>query len=304
MMVILLFMATALGTGIRFEEKPCPHGEGTVRQFFKVSGNTLGGYDSDLAVYSTRGQFREHAVSTCPSSYFSVLGTDLEREIPEVLRGAVDDAIERSRSTWVQPDEPEVWERYDTAARIATALGRDHFAVAELYLNASWTVRDAAVGVYVGGLNGPQAAREILSVGESELAKTLPPESIKLLQYNLARVAHRGGFNSDRDRHIDAYLALTTLTESERAAGRKLRRLARRIEPTYQRAAALALQAAIATEQSGPRVAQARYQLADVHRRLGELDKARQGFKDTLTDTESPREVRDLAAYLLEEIGK
>lgn len=303
-MIFHVLVATALATGIRFEEVPCPHGEGTVRRFYKVSGNTMGGYDSDLAAYSTRGQFREHAVSTCPSSYFSALGTDLDRPIPEIQRPAVDDAIERARAEWVRPDDPEVWERYDTAARIAAALGRDHFAIAELYLNASWTVRDAAVGVYVGGLNGPKAAREILTVGQAELAKVLPPESIKLLRYNLARVAHRGGFNADRDRHIDAYLALDTLTEAERTAGRKMRHLSRRVEPAYQRAAALSLQAAIASTRDGAQVAQARYQLADIHRRLGEIEKARSGFKETLTDAASPREVRDLAAYLLEEIGK
>ena len=75
---ILMTLGVALATGVTHEEVACPYGEGKVRRYHKVSSNNLGGYDSDLARYSTRAQFREFAVSTCPSNYFSVLGKDLD----------------------------------------------------------------------------------------------------------------------------------------------------------------------------------------------------------------------------------
>ena len=303
-MITLLLLGTALATGIRFDEVPCPHGEGTVRKFYKVSANTMGGYDSDLAVYSTRGQFREHAISTCPSSYFSALGSDLNREIPETLRSSVDAAIELSRTEWADRDNPKVWERYDAAARISSALGRDSLETAELYLNASWTVRDAAVGVYVGGLNGPQAAREILRLGTQELAKELTPDDIKLLRYNLARVAHRGGFSTERDSHLSAYLQLTNLSAAELEAGRNMRRLTQTIEPRYQRAAILSLKDALARADRGAATAQARYQLADLQRRLGNSASASKNFKAALAHPDCPNELKAMAAFLLEEIGK
>lgn len=291
-------------TGIRYEHLPCPHGEGSVRKYTKLTSNTMGGYDSDLAMYSSRAQFREYAISTCPSSYFSALGTDLGRPIPEVYRSSIDDAIAQSRSEWADAENPEVWERYDTAARIATVLGRDPIEVAELYLAASWTARDAAVGIYVGGLNGPKAAREILDLGEQELAKALPADSLKILRYNLARVAHRGGFNADRDRHLEAYAKLGNLTAAEAAAGRRMRHIAKVVEPRYQRAAVMGLQAAVQNRPTGFRSARARYQLADLHRRLGDREQAVAGFKQTIADDDAPAELKQTAGYLLEVLGQ
>jgi len=304
MIVNLLILGTAMATGIRFEELPCPHGEGTVRKFYKVSSNTLGGYDSDLAVYSTRGQFREHAISTCPSSYFSALGADLERPIPETQRSAVDAAIALSRSEWLDKTDPQVWERYDTAARIASALGRDPLEIAELYLNASWTARDAAVGIYVGGLEGPKAAHDILKIGEAELSKDLTSDARKVLQYNLARVAHRGGFTAQRDEHLAAYLRLTNLTGAERSAGQRFKQIAQHVEPRYQRAAIHALTAALSKKTTDIRMMQARYQQADLYRRLGDHSRAADGFRRTLKDPNTPPEIHAMAAFLLEEIGK
>ena len=312
MMIYALLFATAIAsdgqfekaTGIRYEHVPCPHGEGSVRKYTKLTGNTMGGYDSDLARYSSRTQFRTHAISTCPSSYFSALGTELGRPIPEVHRSAIDDAIAQSRSEWADADNPEVWERYDTAARIAGVLGRDPIDVAELYLAASWTARDAAVGIYVGGLNGPQAARQILDLGEQELAKDLTPDSRKVLRYNLARVAHRGGFNADRDRHLSAYAKLSNLTAAEAEAGRRMRHIAKVVEPRYQRAAVMALQAGIQHRPTGFRSARARYQLADVHRRLGNRDRAVAVFNQAVAHDDTPADLKETARYLLEVLGQ
>ena len=95
---ILMTLGVALATGVTHEEVACPYGEGKVRRYHKVSSNNLGGYDSDLARYSTRAQFREFAVSTCPSNYFSVLGKDLDLVVPAEKSPDIDRAIAESRS--------------------------------------------------------------------------------------------------------------------------------------------------------------------------------------------------------------
>ena len=304
MMIALLMLASAFATSVRFEDVPCPYGDGTVRKFYKVSGNTLGGHDSDGAVYSTRGQFRAHAISTCSSTFFSVMGTELDRTVPPEKKAAVDGAIAAARSEWVDKKQPTVWERYDTAARIAMAQGRDAISVGELYINAAWTARDAAVGVYVGGLNGPSAAREILTLGGKDLSKELTPEALKLLRYNLARVAHRGGFSAERDIHIDAFLALSNLTPEERAAGRTLKYLTRQVEPKYQQAAAGALAKSLTEKDDPSNLARARYQLGDTLRRLGQMTEAKKQLQAALNDPNTPEDLKGLAAFLLEEIGK
>ena len=303
-MLIVLTIAAALATGIRLEEVDCPYGDGPVRKYHKVSANTHGGYDSDLAVYSTRGQFREHAISTCPSNYFSAMGSDLDMVIPTSKSTAIDAAIEASRRTWRDRDNPEVWERYDTAARIARVLDRGPLTVAELYLNASWTARDKAVGVYVGGLAGPEAARQILDIGSKELEGDLDPEKLKLMRYNLARVAHRGGFSAERDTHLNAYLKLTTLTEAERAAGQRLRKISRDIEPALQAHAIMALKEALANENDPEKLVLARYQLADLQRRIGQFDAARKDFHQVVQSTDAPKELKTMAGFLLTELGK
>jgi hypothetical protein len=292
-------LSSALATGVRFEEVDCPLGEGLVRRYYKVSANTHGGFDSDLASYSTRGQFREHAVSTCPSNYFSAMGTQLSEPIPAAQVESITAAIATSRNTWVNRDDPTVWERYDTAARIARVRGQDPLEIAELYLNAAWTARDHAVGVYVGGLNGPEAARKILDVGQAEFKGNLTPEAIKLLRYNLSRVAHRGGFIAERDAHLTAFLALSTLTPAERSAGQRLQYITRVVEPAMHAHAMMALEEALARPGDPSRLARARYQLADLNRRVGQSDAAKQGFSTVVQSEEAPKELKSMAQFLL-----
>ena len=303
MMWAFVMVGTALATGVTHEEVNCPYGEGKVRRYHKVSSNNLGGYDSDLARYSTRAQFREFAVSTCPSNYFSMLGKDLDLVIPPEKAPAIDQAIAESRGTWTNPDEPEVWERYDTAARISAALGRDPLAVADLYLQASWTARDHAVGIYVGGLNGPEAAKKILDIGAKELKKDLTPEATKLLRYNLARVAHRGGFVSERDAHLEAFLTLPNLTPEERQAGLRMQHIATVIEPALQARAISALKAALASGGDSQRLLQARYQLADLQRRIGQNAAAKRDFHLVAQSGSASDDVRALAEFLLDTLG-
>jgi hypothetical protein len=303
-MLLFILLSTAMATGISSDEVPCPLGDGTVKRFHKVSANTMGGYDSDLVSYSTRGQFRTHAISTCPDNFFSALGSKLDMAILQTDHAAIRSAIAEARKEWGIQDDPTVWERYDTAARIALVLNHDPLEIAELYLNAAWTVRDAAVGVYVGGLDGPRAAREILTLGTAELQKDLTPEAVKMLHYNLARVAHRGGFLPERDAHLQAFLALPSLSPEERAAAVRLEQLSRSIETRYQERAVSMLSAGANLPGGAVRLARARYQLADTLRRLRRISEARTSFESTQKDPNTPEQLRDLAGFLLDEINQ
>lgn len=301
-MIALLILSSAFATGIRFDEVPCPFGTGNTRKYEKVSANTFGGYDSDLATYSTRGQFRTHAVSTCPDNYYSALASRLDRPIPADKHTQIQHAIDASRNTWENRNDPTVWERYDTAARIAIALDDGPLDIAELYLKASWTARDQAVGVYVGGLDGPIAARKILDLGKLELQKDLVDGSKSILLYNLARVAHRGGFISERDEHIHAFLAMSSISEAERKAGNRLKTLSQVIEPKYQDLAMSFLEAGVKQAGDPLRLSRAQYQLADLARRRGKLEQARKGYTKVATGSESPEQLKSLAQFLLQEI--
>jgi hypothetical protein len=304
MMLLFALLSTALATGISSDEVPCPLGEGLVKRFHKISANTMAGYDSDLVTYSTRGQFRTHAISTCPDNFFSALGSKLDMTILQTDHKAIHNAIAEARMEWNSQEDPTVWERYDTAARIAIVLNHDPLEIAELYLNAAWTARDAAVGVYVGGLNGPRAAREILKVGTTELEKDLTPEAVKMLHYNLARVAHRGGFQPERDAHLQAFLALPSLSPEERAAAVRLKQLSHTVEKRYQERAIAMLSSGVKLPGETMRLARARYQLADTLRRIGKTEEAQAGFEAVKRDARSPDQIRELAIFLLDEINK
>lgn len=303
MILFVALLSTALATGVRSDTVPCPFGNGTVKRFYKVSTNTMGGYDSDLAAYSTRGQFRAHAISTCPDNFFSILGNRLDVPILERDSGAIQSAIDEARLEWRNRDQPTVWERYDTAARIGIALGQDPLEIADLYLNAAWTVRDVAVGVYVGGLNGPEAARQIITVGNQELTKNLTSDAQKMVHYNLARVAHRGGFAKERRAHIQAFLALPSPTPEERAAGERLKQMSASTEVRYQERAASLLKAALKQSADPVRVARAEYQLADTLRRLERFEEAKTHFESVRDNANAPEQLRELSRYLLTEFG-
>ena len=75
--ILLLWPSLASATKVSVSVHPCPLGEGSVKVYEKLSSNTLGGFDSDLAAYSSKGQFREYAISTCADNLLSLYGTDM-----------------------------------------------------------------------------------------------------------------------------------------------------------------------------------------------------------------------------------
>ena len=135
-----------------------------------------------------------------------------------------------------------------------------------------------------------------------DLEGNLSPEKLKVMRYNLARVAHRGGFNADRETHLDAYLKLNTLTGAEREAGLRLRTISRDIEPALQAHAIMALKEALASDGDPRAMARARYQLADLQRRIGQSEAARRDFHLVIQSAQAPKELKEMAGFLLNDL--
>ena len=304
-MITLLFIQAALATGITYDEVPCPLGGAPARRFHKVAANRAGGYDSDLVAYSTKGQFRTHAISTCPDSLYSVYGDHIEREVTEEERPAVEAALSKVKKTLADPDNPAVWERYVIAAHVYEALGRDDLDIAQIYLEASWTARDAAVGVYKGGINGPVAAKQILTIGATELAKPLTDANRKTVLYALAHVAHRAGESTQRRSYLKQFSALS-LSPEEAKAVKRFTELADKTEPALQAMAIQYLRAGLAKPgRSQMQISHASYLLADLIRRTGgQASEALNLYKAVTANTATPPDIRRMAEFFVTELSE
>lgn len=306
----LLLLSALLGgrpaaaTMVEMAEVPCALGDGVARVYEKRSSNTHGGFDSDLAHYSDRGQFREYAVSTCADNLFSLMGSDMADPAMAVLVGAepirtrLQAALQDEVSRLANPNDPQVWERYAIAARMYRELGRDGLYLAELYLTASWTARDRAVGVYMG-LEGPAAVTETLEQGEAELLRPLTLAQRKTVTWNLVRVAHRGGLNSERDGYIKAFAALKPLSPAEAAALAQLREMVTVVEPRFQDLAINELQRALRVDTLSPdEKVRATYLLADLARRRGRTREAIGLYTLVMNEESAPMNLREMALLL------
>lgn len=302
--LLLTLAAPAGATQVSFHDRPCPVDDTDVmRVYEKVSANTHGGFDSDGASYSTRGQFRTYAVATCARTLFSVYGGDAGMELSAAQVARLQAALVEERGRLADPAEPTVWERYGIAARMYRELGRGPLFLADLYLEAAWTARDEAVGVYVS-LRGPQEARQALTMGAQELARGPAPEQRRILVYNLARIAHRGGYAAERDRWLDEFAALAPHSEDEARALDRFRRMAQQVEPRLQDLAIAELRRGLADAGlPGESRMRATYLLADQLRRRGQAEEARGLYDIVLSSEDSPRELREMALFLSRELG-
>ncbi len=292
-------------TQVSNHDAACPiDADDTVRIYEQVSANTHGGYDSDGATYSTKGQFRAYAVSTCTRSLFSLYGGDMSMMIDAGQQNALKKALEKARAELSDPAEPTVWERYQLAAAMYQALGRGPLFVADLYLEASWTARDEAVGVYVT-LRGPGDAREALALGEKELAKAgLTDSQRRTLTWNMLRIAERGGFVAERDRWLAAFEALAPHSPAEAEALARFKQAALNVQPRYQDLAIASYRRALADAAlPAEERLRATYLLADLLRRRGKGSEALPMFNVVLSDDRTPRELREMALILTRELS-
>lgn len=293
----------ASATQVTWQTGPCPVGKDTVRIFTKVSENRVGGWDADGASYAKEGQWRTHRVSTCAETLFSLYGEDIPGlQLDDATRARLLQALEAAKRELADADNPQVWERYRIAARLYAELGRSTLFMADLWLEASWTVRDHGVGYYEG-LTGPAVTRKLLDAGQTELAKGLPPSQEKSVRFNLARVAHRGGYSAERDAHLKAFEALGPVSPREAEAIARLRQAAE-LEPFYQREALRwFLQASEDRKLTPPERARASYLVGELSRRLGDLDTARASFAAALQDDALDADLREMATTLAAELS-
>lgn len=297
--MFLMLSSLALATQLDIQVEPCPTGKGTARVYTKVSANTHGGWDSDLVSYSTEGQYREYAVSTCPEDLFTVYGRDMAKVSPtDAQLSAMGVKLAEIQKAAGDPESLEVWDRYLIAAEMYKILGADHRELYQLYLEASWTARDEAVGVYLG-LEGPIQARELLDQAQGELKRTdLSARQRKILLHNLARVAHRGGYAAERDQYLKAFEKVGNLDADEKETLKRFRWIVTEVEPKLQRLAMAELQAYLASEPSDPtELTRATYLLADLYRRNGDFETAVQGYALVAVHPDSPTQLKDLSAW-------
>jgi tetratricopeptide (TPR) repeat protein len=292
-MIILLLSSLLYATGIHSEELQCPIGEDITKIFLLISSNEFGGYDSDGATYSSGTQYREYAISTCYQNLYSAYGRDMKKEWSSEDEKQILEIIEKQKSLMKDPNNPEVWERYELATEIYRWQGKSHQFLSSVYLEAAWTVRDEAVGIHQS-LTGPMTADEVLYMGGKELSKELTSSQRKMVIFNLARVAHRNGRNKVRDEYLSRYEDLPDLTAEEKKLAQDFKILTTEIEPKYIKLAIDELEKHIETKsQDGQNL----YLLGDLYRRIGNMEQSQKYFNRALVSSNLHEEQRAIIQY-------
>lgn len=300
-LLALLVPAAARAVVVEPEDGPCPMGDGFARVFHMVSQNTHGGWDSDGARYSSGGQWRTYAISTCTENLLSLYGRDMPQPLSEADQRKLGPVLEKIRAEVPDPRALRVWDRYVHAARAYEAIGRDGLFLARVYVEASWTVRDDAVG-YTERMDGPIAARIVLEAGPAELEKATDPDTERLIVLNLARVAHRGGYIEERDRWMEVLDGISDLSEAHREGLADLKR-AKELEPELQDQAIAHLRAWLKGKHgtSEERV-EGTYLLADLLRRRGQPAEALAWYAAVEQTPDAPDALVNLSKYLAAEL--
>ena len=265
----------------------------------KLSENRTGGYDSDFAPYSSGGQWRQYAVVQCQNSPLAMYGSDMALGILEEYRDKALKAAMDASKMLKDPQNPEVWERYMIAIEVYKSLGRDHLFLGDMWLQASWTARDAAIGYYAG-LSGPMIARQVLDAGWEELKKPLSDKDRKNVLYNLARVAHRGGYSTERDGYLVTFETLG-LDEREKTALARFRDIAHNIEPALQANVIAEYQQALQGTLTPEEQDRIKYTLADIYRRNNDKEKAIAAYQE-IFKSDASDELRGLSQFFLEQL--
>ncbi len=302
-LLLLLAALPASATQIAVRTGTCPLGGGPVKIYDEVSASTVGGMDSDLATYTAGGQFRAYAIATCPDNLFSLYGKDMGVRFDEAVARELRAELARARAELSDLDDPPVWERYGIAARMYRVLGKDPLFIAQVYVEASWTARDEAVGVF-RGVKGPPGIVGLLRQGEAELAGDLDPAKRRTLLFNLARLAERGGYPALRDRYIDEFARSGPLDAEEQAALDRFRRMTTEIEPRYQDLAIAELREGLRREglDRDDKI-RATYLLADLLRRRGHDEEALGLYSLVAAEPGAPPDLRELALFLARQLA-
>ncbi|MEC8378774.1 MAG: hypothetical protein VXZ96_00550 [Myxococcota bacterium] len=298
-MLLMAFVnSMVLAASFTMRTASCPIGDEQVRIYDVVSDNQLGGFDSDLATYSSGEQARNFLISTCVSNYISLFGEDMSRIIPDDLAQSMLTQTEALRKQFKDPDNPEVWERYWLAAENYTLMSESDYFIAKLYLSAIWSARDTIVG-YHAGLNGPLVIDQLLEQASIELAKPLSEDQRKVLLFNLARVAHRGGYSQIRDDYIDAFSALPNLTVSDMDSAQAFKNITKKVEPLFQIKLQSIFTPSVLAELNSQERAHAHYLLGDIARRQGSPELALTHYRAVLNEEKAEEKISTLANYFI-----
>ena len=293
---------TVSATNVGIQTTDCPLTEGVMRTFVKLSANHTGGWDSDFAEYSGGGQWREYAISTCPYDGFTLYGEDIAPIQDEALANRLRARLEEHLVGLPPISELPVWDRYLVAAEMYKEMDREPLFMAHLYMQAAWTARDAAVGVF-HGLEGPVNARDLITQGEVELETQQDPSLRKILLHNLARIAHRGGYSDERTRFINAFEEIGSLSSEESQALTTFRSVSENIEPSLLALAAEQMHLHLASSsevESTSMGAWCNYIIADIARRGGDNTQARHHYQLVLGSNGATEQMKELAEYLIE----
>jgi len=300
----LCLSPAANATQIGVRTGTCPLDGTPVKVNRQLATNTHGGYDSDLCGYASNGQWRTYAVATCEKDLFSLLADDFDVVREEATTKALLAESKAIQAKITDIDALEPWERQAIAVRFYRVLGKDDATLGELMLTAAWLARDEAVGVYEG-LDGPFAAIKLLNAGDEELKKPLTTAQRKRVLYNMARVAHRAGENSQRDRYLTEFEKLQPLDSDERQAIARMRKMTLEVEPKYQDEAIALFRSWLDQPDLPPaRVLQVSYVLADTLRRRDRFREALLLYTLVAADENAPQQLRELSIFLANHIAE
>jgi len=269
--------------------------------FVPTSSNGLGGFDSDGCNYAKGQQPRQFEVATSPTTLFSAPIDGYREEIPDNKKGALAEMLLSLGRDVDNARTLSAADRYELAAAVARELGKDDFAVGEMYLQAAWTVRDTIVGF----LPGVQGASDAWSkfVETVPLVKSVDNDRGKTIAFfDMARLAHRGGFVHERD---DMLALSATVPEVGLDAERKREEFARRVsdEARLLGKARDSFRAGLASKVGTPADrAGYRFLVGDLSRRLGEFAAAKTELEgaemDSAANEQTQTYARDVLAVL------
>ena len=255
-----------------------------------IGSNALGGYDSDGCIYAKGEQPRSSGVATSPTSLYSAPVEDFSRPLTSeqkrsllTLLNAIGADVDDARG--LGPTA-----RYELAAAVSEHLADPPFEIAELYLVGAWTVRDTIVG-FLPGVRGAGDAWNKLEEVKALAAQVAEPGPRTRALFDMARLAHRGGFLHERDDFLNK---LDTFEDAGLGAQGKRAEFHRRVarENELLRNARRWYRAGLEARTGDPADrAVARLMVADLSRRLGELDEARTQAEGVRLDQAAPPEV-------------
>lgn len=266
--------------------------------FVPASSNGLGGFDSDGCSYAKGMQPRQFEVVTSPTTLFSAPLEAFTEPIPDEKKAALTEMLLGLGRDVADVRGLKPSERYELAAAVARQLGKDDFIVGELYLQAAWTVRDTIVGFLPSVVGASDAW--------SKFIETLPEvraldndRGATIAFFDMARLAHRGGFVHERD---DMLALSTRIPDVGLNADDKRAEFARRVgqERRLLEKARESFRGGLEA-QLGEREVRAGYRflVGDLSRRLGDFDEARTVLEAVELDKASGEQTRSLARDVL-----